>query len=80
MDRYIFWIVFTSIIMFTLISLSIIIGLAWVNSPTIFSFEFGLDDESLTVLNSSSFLDGMSNISESLKEYGSNINEIQQHT
>jgi len=56
MDKYIFWIAFIAIITFGLIVTSAVISYAWVNSPTDWSFEFGLDNESLLVINRTLYL------------------------
>lgn len=52
MDKYKFWIIFIAILMGSLIIISAILGLAWVNSPTTWSIEIGLDDASLQMMNS----------------------------
>lgn len=77
MDKYKFWIIFTAILMSGLIILSLIIGMSWVNSPTTFIIEIGLDKESLEVINSSLELKvPLEDAVELAEKYEGLINEI----
>lgn len=52
MDKYEFWIIFMSILVLGAVAVSGISCYAWVNSPTTWRFEFGFDNESLVMMES----------------------------
>ncbi len=70
MDKYKFWIIFISIIIFGAIIISGLLGYAWVNSPTTWNIEIGFDDDTLDIMN---------NITELSDSYDKDLEEIDRY-
>ena len=74
MDKFKFWVIFMSIVIFGTIIVSGILGYPWVNSPTTWSIEIGFDDESLEVMDRALELsDSINNVVEVVDEYNENF-------
>ena len=77
MDKYKFWIILILIITCGIVIVSGIFSWAWVNSPTVWTVEFGFDDESLQVMNSTLDLaESIDSAVDMADEYKEDINGV----
>ena len=77
MDKYKFWIIFIAIFMCGIVLTTGILSYAWINSPTTWNIEIGLDDDSLQMMNSTLELaESLDNAVEVADEYKNEIGVI----